>query len=376
MSETRKNRTRLARSSIARVFERGSLWASDDHLLVVSSRGYTERYRRIYYHDLQAVLVTDSPRRLVFSLILPLPAVALLALAFTWDNTVWRTAWGLAGAFFGLLFLINWIKGPSVKCHAQTPVQQVLLGALSRKRQAERFIAELAARVEAAQGRLEPAEAVAGLATPAEMPPPAADSPAPGARSRPAAVSPPPPRLHDERWHRYAFISLFAAGFLLALSFVWNHPFLLSLQILLVAGGGTLAIMALARGRDGGVPETLSFLTKISVGYVITLCGVVFAYYIALMVANPEYADDPLYFYRRLVSWRPGDEAMFTLLYLFSSAGALLTGGFGWWQCASPRPRVPPPVPPTPVSTAGNTGDLHTAPDASESNRDSGPRAP
>ncbi|HLP06690.1 MAG TPA: hypothetical protein VK178_00890 [Opitutaceae bacterium] len=142
-----------------------SLWLGPDHLLLVTSTGFSESYQRYYFRDIQALVVTDSNRFLLIlaitgCLLLFLGLGALLAVA---SNGV--SPWILLPTIpTFIVFLWNLILGRTCKVHIVTGVQTVPLPPLSRFRRTRRVFAKIVPLIEAAQASL--------------VPPPIGDAPA------------------------------------------------------------------------------------------------------------------------------------------------------------------------------------------------------
>jgi len=150
-----------------------SLWLAADHLLVVSSTGYSEEYRRILLKNIQAFFVTSSNRK-------------------TW----WAASWAAIGAISGLvmiwafvdgatpvfsaIFTIiavtglvwNHMLGPGCKVYVVTGVQTLQLPSIVRRRRAGQILARLEPLIKAAQEELAPPPVPP--APPAAEPPPLA----------------------------------------------------------------------------------------------------------------------------------------------------------------------------------------------------------
>ncbi|MFT3831450.1 MAG: hypothetical protein QM691_17270 [Opitutaceae bacterium] len=146
-----------------------SLWLGSDHLLLVTSTGFSESYQRYYFRDIQSLVVADSNRFLV---LLAVTGVVLFFLGIS----------ALMAALFGngvspwillptvptfIVFLWNLVLGRTCKVHIVTAVQTVPLPPLSRFRRTRRVFAKIVPLIEAAQSSL--------------VPPPIGDAPAPAA---------------------------------------------------------------------------------------------------------------------------------------------------------------------------------------------------
>jgi hypothetical protein len=143
-------------------FQRSSLWQGDDHLLLVKIRGYAEEYKRFYYRDIQAIVMTRTNRRDLISAILAVfagfPALLfLVALIRAWGRFA-LIAWGVIAGFLLLLLLINILMGPTCRVEIQTAVQIEKLTSLARLSAARKTMAFILPIIEAAQGMFAVAE--------------------------------------------------------------------------------------------------------------------------------------------------------------------------------------------------------------------------
>jgi hypothetical protein len=131
------------RGTGSNVVERISLYLAPDHLLQVSSAGYSESYLRFYFRDIQAITVRKTSYGLVFNIIWGVLAALFLALAVE----------ATEAAFLGLL-LMNFLAGPTCVCEIQTAVQKRKLGAVTRLRRAQRFIDQIRNQIQPAQNTM------------------------------------------------------------------------------------------------------------------------------------------------------------------------------------------------------------------------------
>jgi len=138
-------------------FENVTLYVAADHLLQVSSSGFTETYRRFYFRDVQAILLRASAHgkiwNCVWGFLAFLPAIVAMQLSGA-PAVVW---WGISGIFLFLL-VINVARGPTCVCQVRTAVQTRPLPSLNRVRRASKVIALLKPLIEAAQGVMPPEE--------------------------------------------------------------------------------------------------------------------------------------------------------------------------------------------------------------------------
>jgi hypothetical protein len=148
-----------------------SLWAAADYILSVTSYRFREDYRRFYFRDIQAIVVTRSPRYLfsirsaviamvlVFGCFLPQTRIAsallLLACAVAW----WILSWRM-----------------SCVCRVHTAVSSEVLRSIYRVPTARKFLAEVEPLIRAAQSGLPdapPGEAPVAAPAPIFAAPPA-----------------------------------------------------------------------------------------------------------------------------------------------------------------------------------------------------------
>lgn len=148
-----KEYTRLARKSM-NLMHRASLWQGPDHLLKVSSTGFSEDYRRYYYRDIQAIIVTPTTNWHGWSLFLGFICLLTLlcALLVSTDSPVGLSILVILGGLTGGLLTVNLMKGPTCICRIRTAVQTDKIEAMSRLRTAQRVIARLRETIIAAQG--------------------------------------------------------------------------------------------------------------------------------------------------------------------------------------------------------------------------------
>jgi len=154
-----------SRSAFSVVFmSRSSLWLGKDHLLCVDSSGYTESYKRFYFHDIQAISLMGSKRRAIWNWILAIPTTFCLALLLTalssrpyWEQGM-PIVYAIFTSLFGVPFLFNNLRGPTCICHLRTAVQIEELPSLNSLRCARRVLERIRPLIIAVQGQLTPEE--------------------------------------------------------------------------------------------------------------------------------------------------------------------------------------------------------------------------
>lgn len=248
--------------------EQYRLWLGEDHMLHVRTTGYSERFRRFYFKDIEAFVVCKTKGAAVATVILAIVA-AIAALAGFWIGQGLELSLMsclILGAVVTalpstLLFRNAWL-GPTCVCWLHTAVQVEDLVALRRLRRAEQTIGILKPLIEAAQGRLTPEELEAHSEAQTEV------------RASPHAVplltrqaGPKPHRRHEEgRVHAALFLMLLVLA-LLACGDLF-YPSLVKDFVDSACIGATvvIAIIALRRQRHSDLPQGLTNLTWAAIG--------------------------------------------------------------------------------------------------------------
>jgi hypothetical protein len=128
---------------------KATLWLAGDHILSVDSHRFSEEYKRYYFKDIQAIIVTNRSTAMgkATDLIVAI-VLALLALA------AWRlqsSATAIAVGVMLLQFLIFKSLGPLCYCQLITAVSRDKLPSLHRLRTAEKVLRIIGPLIEQAQ---------------------------------------------------------------------------------------------------------------------------------------------------------------------------------------------------------------------------------
>jgi len=128
-----------------------SLWTGADHLLSVRSARFQEQYKRFYFRDIQAIVITKVPRFLVPKRLL---AAALLLIAVAILNARVAPFAGWVYLLVGIL-AAGWLYislAHSCTCRLYTAVSREDLPSLYRMWTARKALAELERRIAQVQG--------------------------------------------------------------------------------------------------------------------------------------------------------------------------------------------------------------------------------
>ncbi len=130
---------------------RSTLRVADDHLLLCDYRTrFTERYKRFYFSDIEAVIIRKTIHWIVWMVVWGFVAFCLflVGLFVGWNKTLFIIEGVLI--FF---VLIQAMRGPSCRTHIQTAVQVDVLPMLRYVRRATRVIATISSLIEQVQGK-------------------------------------------------------------------------------------------------------------------------------------------------------------------------------------------------------------------------------
>ena len=140
-------------------YGRKKLYLGETELLQVEAIFFVENYKRFAYEDIQSLLLRQTARGLIWSIVLGVLAAAFGLLAGSMDEPSAKIFWGVVAGILVLLLIFNLVRGATCRCQLQTAVGPYPLPSLSRMRPARRALALIAERISAAQGTLTPADA-------------------------------------------------------------------------------------------------------------------------------------------------------------------------------------------------------------------------
>jgi len=296
---------------------RQRLWLGPDHVLLTTNQGFSESYKRFYFPDIQAVLLTQTRGGFIGNILLGFFAVDFFAfslggLLFEWPQPVVITCASL-GSLFALFLLVNWFRGPTCRCDIRTAVQTERVYSLNRIRRAAKTVAILREAIEAEQGALTPGHVEEAAARPPRLPSPAARA----RRVRPVTV---PRIVRAYRGHAHDFL----VGVLLidfghsCLRFFADGILMLTASLLI---GLTLAVsvtVALTRQSGTNLPRGLKNTTWTCLGYIVITYVFGFFHSIVLSITNPALAGNSREAMLAAAERTPFDSPVFLVMLLFS----------------------------------------------------------
>jgi hypothetical protein len=129
---------------------RTKLYLGTDHLLLIEQLILVERYKRLYFRDIQVITATQSARWLVFGVFWGILTL-MAALLFLVHHPVAMVAGALLTALFGFAFIHNILLGPTCIVRLRTAVQTLRIAPLERIRDFRRGMQTIEPLIRSAQ---------------------------------------------------------------------------------------------------------------------------------------------------------------------------------------------------------------------------------
>ena len=146
------------RGSFIIVGTNSRLYLGKDHLLRVNSNGWTEKYRRFYFTDIQAIVVNCTNERAIWASIHGMFFTLFAVLTVAIHDNVARVVLGAIAFFFCQRLLVHLLRGPMCAAQIQTRLGAELLPSIKRMAGARKILDLLQPRIDAAQGTLNQTE--------------------------------------------------------------------------------------------------------------------------------------------------------------------------------------------------------------------------
>jgi hypothetical protein len=133
---------------------RSNLWLGMDHLLCVETEGYTEKYRRFYFRDIQSITLRRTNRALGLGVVTGALTAVFALLVLVIEDLPGKSVFGILGGVCAIPCALNFIYGPTCKCELRTAVQTENVPSMSRVRRARKVLNLLRPLIAEAQGQL------------------------------------------------------------------------------------------------------------------------------------------------------------------------------------------------------------------------------
>ncbi len=154
---TEKSKYKKFSSKNSKILGNDQLWIGTDHLLLVESTGISERYKRFYFKDIQAINLLKTKKTyykiVVLTLLFLLSAAGC---AFFWNIGVDPASIFCAVICPVVLFYLVrlLIKGASCDCWMYSSVQKEKLTPINTIKTAGKFLSLIVPQIETVQGTL------------------------------------------------------------------------------------------------------------------------------------------------------------------------------------------------------------------------------
>lgn len=300
------------------------LWLGDDHLLQVESAGgYSESYKRFYFRDIQVIYLQKTNSWLMANLVLGLATGAFLLWTLMVKDHAGVIALGIVTGCFGLLLLVNALRGPTCACHLQTAVHGEELPSLRRRRNTEKVLARIKPLIEAAQGSATAETLAPQYATLLEKT--HATPAVPGQFSR---VVDPTLSVYRSHAHQVLFLALLAHALANLLNIVLPSIPVVLLNLLTGATLAGAVLIALVKQHQTDLLPAVRALTWVT-GVFVGL-GYVTGYIVMVLMAPGHNQDGTQWGYIKAIADLRPMQTTWWLAILFTTATvAGLLGGIG-----------------------------------------------
>lgn len=129
-----------------------SLWLGSDHLLCIDTNGYTEKYKRFYFRDIQAVVLRRTNLWIGWAAIFGGLSMLFGLMALSSGEVSVNWVFGILAGAFLLAMVLDLVAGPTCVCQLRTAVQTEELAGLGRVRRAQRVLGRLRPLLAQVQG--------------------------------------------------------------------------------------------------------------------------------------------------------------------------------------------------------------------------------
>jgi len=326
------------------------LYLGVDHLLYLRNEQFSESYKRFYFRDIQALVMTESTRRNTINIVLLVLAIggSVLSWMIGAATDVMVAAYLQAGfiVLFGILFAVNAGLGPTCTCYVKTAVHTHALASLMRVRTARKVFDLVNPLITAAQGAAALGQVpTSGLAqTTTVAAPPVIGVP-------PLAKPPKPVRHEGGRFHALLFLSLLVDSAVTVVDYFVNDLMLTLTSVLLTFAMLALLVTALIRQLNSDIGKTLRGIVWSALGYLALMMVLGYLHLVVSSIEHPEIQSDQWEWIKFVSTQSPQDSLLLMTIYVISILGSFLLGILGLaalfqhWRYRPPAAAgVPPPM--------------------------------
>lgn len=290
-------------------FKTQTLWQGKDHILLVESIEYKEKYRRFYYKDIQALIIRAKyPGFKSGSIITIVSLIILFAVIAHFKNNFFLV---FSGFFLVLLFLET-KYGPYCNCFIKTAVQTQKLPSLNRVKTAQKTLDIIRPYIEKFQGKLTGEIIDRGIPL---------QNQSMGLKSAPPAVL----EKSETRAHYFLFIILVFSSITRITDLYINNVVIALVALALELAGFIFVIFAL-KDQHKDFPVKLKRLTWAVMVFICCEVMINFIFFMAAGLSFYSVKHDMWEIFMRISQKSPLTSPFMTGLYIFLIAGAGIPG--------------------------------------------------
>jgi hypothetical protein len=297
---------------------RASLWLGRDHLLCIYNKGYEEDYKRFYFRDIQAFIIHQDKRRLLWNI-----AFGICALVFAFGGLTFSAV----SAFFVILMFINWLRGPTCTCSVQTAVSSENLPSLNRVKNVNHAISRMSHVIEREQGHLSQEELNHYLEERNKNSSDGAvDSGIQGRMRAPGTTQGSPVKPYNGIIHKALFCVLVLSGILTSIDFFHKSVMVTTFQMIWSSGLGVLLIIALVKQQGSGLNPWTRRLTWTTLGFMCAVSFIIYFIVIFLTFQSRTTIYTTWDYIKMLSSVSPYDNTFLMVVYVISISYCVTAG--------------------------------------------------
>jgi hypothetical protein len=326
-------RGRSGAFAMARVVSR--LYMGRDYLLRVTTSGWVEKYRRFYYNDIKAMVVSRTNLWMIWNIVAAVLCAGFLFWCLSIHDQTGRITLGCLTLFFGVLLAVNAFLGPTCRVQIYTTLGSESLPSLGRLRTLRKAMEMLRPRLASAQGEVNAADIPQRLAEVASRPAIQYHTPERPRNNYSGAV-------HGWLFGMMLLNVVFIVFYVVAQGIL---PGVLVLFGTMALAGITVIALVKQHGSElGGALRTLAW---VALGYVIACLVSGYVLMVYTVVLHPGISNDQAAIFKRMVAIPVmGTQWLLTVYCVFAGL-ALIVALTGLFLVMDSRRRAPA-IRPTP----------------------------
>ncbi|HBC86138.1 MAG TPA: hypothetical protein DCZ94_04200 [Lentisphaeria bacterium] len=138
------------------------IYMAEDHLLYVLSNGYTEEYRRFFFKDIQYIVLCQTRSWWVYTGIWGFIGAGILAMMFFAASEFGEMTASVIAVLGFLPLMVNFLLGTSARAVIKTITSEEKISLTPRYRSSLKVLAEIKAKIEVVQGRIDKSSLIPG----------------------------------------------------------------------------------------------------------------------------------------------------------------------------------------------------------------------